>query len=410
MLPEKPAMRRPTLLMLIAISAVAPVAMNIILPSLPALQEVFNADYATIQLVLTSFLVAMALGQIVTGSISDAVGRRPVLIGGLCLYVFGTVLCASAWTIEVLVVGRFLQAMGGIAGMVLARAIVRDIYGREKSASFIGYVTMSMVLAPTFSPALGGVLHDLYGWQSIFILSALFGAAVLIYVVAKLPETHLEGRVAPRPGALLRSFASLLRVREFIGYTLVMAFSAGMYFSFIAGAPYVVVNLMGLSAGVYGTYFIAIGMVYMIGNFLSGRLAVRLGPNRMIFMGAIAAIVASLMMIAQALWAPLTPVFLFAPVMIGALANGLTLPSAMAGAISVRPDLAGAASGLSGFIQVGFGACVSYLVGRTLTTTQYPLAMVFVMCGFASVLAFALLVPRRSARPEAVALATAARK
>ncbi|MFV2091863.1 MAG: MFS transporter, partial [Hyphomicrobiales bacterium] len=237
-----------------------------------------------------------------------------------------------------------------------------------------------------------------YGWQSVFVLTALLGAVVLGYVIAVLPETHVENRVAPRPIALLRGFGRLLVLREFIGYSLVMTFSAGMYFTFIAGAPYIVVRLMGLSAAVYGAYFIIIGGFYMLGNYLSGRLAVRLGPNRMILMGCAASILAAAGMAAQALWAPFVPLALFAPVMIGALANGLVIPSAMAGAISARPDLAGAASGLSGFIQIGFGAVVSYLVGAMLTTTQTPLVVLFVVCGLASPLAFVLVNGNRSMR------------
>jgi len=182
--------RRSPLALLVLVTAIAPAALHMLVPSLPLLATVFDAPAANVQLVLTLFLAGIATGQLVYGPVSDRLGRRPVLIAGLLLFLVGTVLCGLAWSLPVLIVGRVLQAGGGCAGMVLGRAIVRDLFDRERSASAIATITMAMSLAPSISPAIGAYLAEWVGWRADFALLGAVGAAVLVLTVAKLEETH----------------------------------------------------------------------------------------------------------------------------------------------------------------------------------------------------------------------------
>jgi len=178
--------RPPPLILLVLVTAITPAALHMLVPSLPLLAAVFDGPPATVQLVLTLFLVGIATGQLIYGPVSDRFGRRPVLIAGLTLFLAGTVLCGLAWSLPVLILGRVLEACGGCAGMVLSRAIVRDIFDRERSASAIAMITMAMSLAPSLSPAVGAYLAEWAGWRADFVLLGAVGAAVLALTIAKL--------------------------------------------------------------------------------------------------------------------------------------------------------------------------------------------------------------------------------
>ena len=278
---------RPGLFILIAMSAIGPIALNIFIPSMPGLQAAFGTDYATAQLTLTFYLVSLAVSQLFLGPISDRFGRRPVFLGGMVLYIAASLGCIFATSIETLIAGRVLQAAGGCAGIVLARAIIRDLYERDKAASLIGYVTMAMVVAPMIAPALGGVLDAWGGWRSGFYLVTVLGAVVLLMAWSRLHETHHNRTVSAGFARLARNCAALLREPVFMGFTLNSAFGSGVFFSFLAGAPYIVTALMGRTPAEYGVYFIIVSLGYMFGNFLSGRFAERAGVVRMIVSGSI---------------------------------------------------------------------------------------------------------------------------
>jgi DHA1 family bicyclomycin/chloramphenicol resistance-like MFS transporter len=383
--------------LLIAVSAVSPLGINMYLPSMPGMARALGVTFTTIQLTLSLYLGAMALGQLIIGPLSDRFGRRPVLLLGLLIFVAGSVICLSAQSIGVLIFGRIVQAVGGCAGITLSRAIVRDLYGRNQVASMIAYVTMGMAVAPMIAPTIGGLLETLFGWRASFAFLIGFGGLALVFAYWRLRETHHNRAGGESVRTLLQGYGSLFRSRQFWGYTLVTSFVSAMFFAFLAGAPYVMIELLGRSPAEYGLYFALVPCGYILGNFTTGRMAATMGPNRMILAGtllSLASIAAMAALIASGL---LAPIALFGPMLFIGVANGLVLPSGIAGAVSVRPDLAGAASGLSGSFQIGFGALVAPVVGAALSATVWPLIAIMTICSLLAVTSLSLVAgPRRA--------------
>jgi DHA1 family bicyclomycin/chloramphenicol resistance-like MFS transporter len=354
---------RPSFAILVAISAVGPLALNIFMPSLPGLQDEFGVSYGIVQLTLTLYLVGMAVCQLVYGPISDRVGRRPMLLGGLTLFVGASVMAALAPSIHVLIAARLLQAVGGAAGIVLARAMVRDVFDRETSASVISYITMAFVVAPMVAPAIGGYIDVHGGWRMSFWVLAGLGGAVLGAALLHLPETHVQ-RGAPGSGmGLIQGAARLFSLPRFRGYTLVLAFTSSVFFAFLGGAPHIMIDVLGRTPMEYGLWFAIVSAGYMAGNFVSGRYTRRMGLDRMVMAGCVVTLAGGLLCFAAAITGFLSPATLFIPMCLAALGNGLTIPNGTAGAISVDPRLTGAAAGWSGFSQMACGAAASQLVG-----------------------------------------------
>lgn len=372
------------LLMLIAVAAVSPLGINLYLPSMPGMTVALGVDYAAVQFTLSVYLATVALGQLVIGPISDHYGRRPVLLGGLALFVLGSLICMLAPNIGVLNVGRVVQALGGCAGIALSRAIVRDMYGRAQAASMIGYVTMGMAVAPMIAPTIGGILEAIHGWRTSFAFLAAFGLATLVVVYIQLHETNPWRGATTGSQRLLSGYAKLFRIPVFWGYALTAGFTSAAFFAFVAGAAYIVIELMGRTPVEYGLYFGLVSLGYIIGNFCSGRFAVKIGPHRMIRLGGLLAFVSVLVMAGLYALDDMQPAFLFVPTMFVGMGNGLVLPSCIAGAVSVKPEVAGAASGLAGSLQIGFGAVVAPIVGAVVGTSAWPMIMV---TGFSTIMA-----------------------
>ena len=364
---------RPVLFaLLIAMSAMTMLGMHILLPSLPTLQTAFGADYATVQQALTFYLLALAFGQLVHGPLSDRFGRRPVVLWGMFIFFLGSLVCLLAPTIHILITGRLLQAAGGCAGLTLGRAIVRDLYAREQAASMIAYITMAMVTAPMVAPLIGGYLDVWLGWRAIFVFTAIIGALVWLALLLRLPETNASIGHATRLREMLESFAYLLKRRDFVTYALVLGFMSGSFFAFLGAGPYVVMTLMGKTPAEYGLYFLITAFAFMFGNMLAGRISIRIGIDRMIRMGWSLSITGATIQAAFVYAGTLTPLTFFAPMILMSVGQGFNLPNATAGAVSVDPTRAGAASGLAGFIQMGIGAGSSYVAGVLVADTAIP--------------------------------------
>ena len=395
--------RRPSLGILIAVTALGPMALNIFIPSMPGMVVVFGTDYGTIQLTLTLYLFGVAIAQLFMGPLSDRFGRRPVLLAGIGLFLAGSLAAALAQSVEMLIAARIVQAVGGCAGLVLGRAIVRDTHDREESASMIGYITMAMVVAPMIAPLLGGYLDHWFGWRATFFTVLGVGVIVLGLACLLLHETHHDRHLGDGPLAMLRGFPLLLRDGAFAGYALNVSFTTAVFFAFLAGAPYIMIEIMDRPTNEYGLYFMFMATSYMAGNFLSGRLSTRIGADRMILSGSLLALASVGLLTTVALTTEMTPLFLFAPVMLGGLGNGLSLPSATASAISLRPELAGTASGLTGFLQMMVGALATLLVGKLQDDTVFPMVAVMSSAAIIAFLGYGLARATLATRAAAAA-------
>lgn len=357
-------------------AAIAPLAMNVYLPSLAAIAEHFNTTAPTAQLSVSLFLAATAVMQIVCGPLSDQHGRRPVMLALLSIMLGATLVCIYAPTIEIFLAGRILQASAAV-GIVLSRAIVRDIISGDGAASMIGYVTMGMTLAPMIGPALGGILATNFGWQASFWLIFGFTAFAMVVMWFDLGETNKN-----RGGSFRQTFQSwpeLVGSHRFWGYALCCAFASGAFFAFLGAAPLIGIQYYGMSPTAFGFYFFFIAIGYMSGNFFAGRYSTKVGMNAMMMIGNLVVTAGILLAVAMVLIWPENPLAFFAPIFFMGLGNGITLPNANAGIVNVRPKIAGAASGLGGSLQIGGGAMFAALTGYGLSPQDGPFFLLVVM-------------------------------
>ena len=363
--------------------------MQSFLPALPAIVSSFEVSPGVAQLSLSLSLVAIALATLVYGPLSDRYGRRPVMFAGLLVFLGGSLLCAVAPNIEVLIVGRVVQGAGGAAGMVLARAIARDLYGPHGAANVIARLTMIMVVAPMVAPSIGGLVSDLFGWRAIF--SVVFGAGVVIAIGALilLQESHHERGEVESAVGMMRGFG-MLASPLFLCLALYPAFSSIIFFSFISGAPYLMVNVMGRPATEYGLFFVLIAGGFMCGNYIAVRYSHRVGQIPLMVSGMLLGLAGVATVAGIAAVAPLNPWTLCLPIVVTQIGQGMGMPNAQAGAISVFPHRAGTASALTGFLQMMFAATASQLVGNLQNGTPWPLLLTMAF-GVAGALTAAVL-------------------
>jgi MFS transporter, DHA1 family, multidrug resistance protein len=384
------------ILVLVVATAIGPMAMQIFLPALPIIQSGFGVSAAAAQLAFSLSAFAMAVATLFYGPVSDRFGRRPTMIGGLLVFLFGSYLCVVAGSITTLVLGRVVQAAGGCVGMVLSRAVIRDVYDRDRSATMIAYVTMAMVVAPTVSPAIGGILTEAVSWRAVFLFGGLLGLLALIAVCLDMRETAPAIGRAANLGDMLRGFSVLLRSRLFLGYAGHAAFSIAVFFGFLAAAPYVMITVFGRPPSEYGLYFIATSAAFMGGNFVAARLTRRVGLDRMVVAGSVGSLLASAAALLLALAGFWNPLALFIPMSLGAFAQGMAIPNTQAAVVSVAPHLAGSASGLAGFAQMTIAAIAAQIIGSIQDGTPYPMTIGMTLCATLALLsALGALVARR---------------
>jgi DHA1 family bicyclomycin/chloramphenicol resistance-like MFS transporter len=357
----------PHLLTLVLIAGIGALNMNIFLPSLPSMAAYFDADYAVVQLAVSAYLAVTAVLQLVIGPLSDRFGRRPVMLAAMAIFLVATLGCILAPSVEVFLACRMVQAAVA-AGMVLSRAVVRDMVEPAQAASMIGWVTMGMALVPMVGPALGGLLDQMFGWQASFAATLAFGIAVTVVVWADMGETNRQTSESFR--AQFRAYPELLSSRRFWGYSLTAAFASGAFFAFLGGGPYVASAVLGLSPAEVGLYFGLIAIGYMLGNLMSGLFAQRAGINTMMLGGSLLSSVGMVVALLLFGFGIVHPLSLFGPIFLVGLGNGLTLPSANAGIVSVRPRLAGSASGLGGSLMIGGGAMLAAITGALLAEPE----------------------------------------
>ena len=261
------------------------------IPIMPTIQQAFGVSTALTTLTFSMVLFVMAFGTLAYGTMSDRFGRKPVLMVGLALFVAGSALCAVAWNFEILIAGRLLQAIAAGCGVVLARAIARDVYGPEKLAQVIAYITTAYVLGPTLAPPIGGAISDLFGWNAVFFFATGVSLLVIVLGGAVIRETHHERRQGPGTGSLLSDYARLIRNPAFMGYALLPAFTSGAFFALAAYATFLMRDHYKGSSGEYGLYFMLLTIGFMSGNFLAGRLGNRVSSEFMVIAGSLVGLI-----------------------------------------------------------------------------------------------------------------------
>ncbi|SFL24381.1 multidrug effflux MFS transporter [Shimia haliotis] len=383
----------PNIATLILLAGVSALCMNIFLPSLPSMTEYFDTDYGVMQLSIAVYLAVNAVLQIVVGPISDKFGRRPVILWGLVIFLVATIGCIYAPNAAIFLTFRMLQAAVVVA-MVLSRAVVRDMVPADQAASMIGYVTMGMTVVPMLGPALGGVLDQYFGWQASFWMLFFAGLAVLWLTWRDLGETKSSSGLSL--AQQFREYPELLLSPRFWGFSLANGFTSGAFFAYLGGAPFVATELFGMTSAEMGIYFGAPAVGYFIGNFLSGRYSARFGVNHMVLAGcAICGMGVAISLTTFLSGNGSAEVFFGFMTLVG-IGNGLAIPNATAGALSVRPHLAGTASGLTGAIMIGGGAALSALAGALLSaeTGAFPLLILMLATSLSGLCAILLVIRR----------------
>jgi DHA1 family bicyclomycin/chloramphenicol resistance-like MFS transporter len=380
---------------LILMAGLSALTMNIFLPSLPGMAAYFDAPYALMQLSVALYLALSAVLQVLIGPISDRYGRRKVLLWSIVLFLIATVGTLLAQTATTFLIFRMAQAVIA-ACMVLSRAVVRNMVPDAQAASMIGYVTMGMSIVPMIGPVIGGVLDEAFGWHANFALLLGLGVVTLALVWADLGETATLRRVSLMDQ--MRTYPGLLRSQRFWGYVGCASFASGSFFAYLGGAPYVGNEVFGLSSSEIGILFAITAIGYAAGNFFAGRYSVRLGMNRMVLIGSIVN-VAGMGLLCLVTWAGVHSAYVFFgfTVAVG-LGNGLTLPNANAGMLSIKPELAGTASGLGGAIQIGGGAALAALAGTLLGPGASEMPLILLMLASAILALVCILAVIRRAK------------
>ncbi len=384
------------LVVLVVIAALGPGSMSMFIPALPAIQASFGVPIEVVQLSMSLSMVAMAIVTLFYGQLSDHFGRKPVLLGALAVCCIGSLMCVVAPTIWFFIVGRIFQACGATAGIVLARAMVVDVYEDDKAASVLAFVTGAMMISPLIGPPIGGLLTDLISWRANFFVIFVVAGAVAAIAWAFLTETVTHKIPLHSLRNMVTNWTSVLSVRSFWAYVLFISFLYSAFFAFLGGGPYVLTQLFGLSISQYGAYFTIIALGMMAGNFTVGYFGDRFAPRFLLIGGGLFATLSVSSSLILLLWGVWHPAAIFGPAALMAFSAGIATPTAQVGATSSVKDLAGTASGLIGFIQTIFSSIAAQSVAMAFNGTPYPMIGIMgVSCAIA-VLSIALLPPSRA--------------
>lgn len=384
-----------------ALVAVGPFSIDMYLPGLPSIAKDFGAPIASVQLTLTSFFFGIAFGQLLYGPIIDRFGRKIPLIVGLVIYIISTIGCALSYSVEALVVFRLLQSLGACAGMVISRAIVRDVFSPHEGAKVFSQIMLVMGIAPIVAPTVGGFLLTVTHWRVIFVVLGLIALATLATVWFFLQETR-----APDPGISLRlkpvfeEYLEVLKTPRFYIYTLTAGFAAAVMFSYIAGSPFVFMEIYGFSKAQYGILFgfNAAGLILasQVNNLLLNRFeSVAITK----FVAFLYLPVGLLLLAAIELNLGPYPVMVLLFLLVGGF--GFIIPNSSALSMAPFKQNAGSASALMGALQMGFGGIASAIVSLLHDGTAIPMGIVMAVCGF-----MAFVVPVMFRKHEVVAATT----
>jgi MFS transporter, DHA1 family, multidrug resistance protein len=360
-------------LLLAMLTALGPLSMDMYLPSLPDIAHVLDAPVARTQLTISSYLVGFAAGQMIYGPLSDRYGRRPVLLAAVALYLASTLACAAAQSVDLLIAARLLQGISGSGAIVLARAIVRDVYSGVQAARELSLMGSISATAPIVAPMIGGVLQAVFGWRANFFCMSAGGLIALLVAGRLLPETLRPGNRAQSLSvfSMMRGYGAVARHRGFLIYLGIITTTYAGLFAWVSGASVVLQGIYGLSSVTFGFTFALGAAGYMLGAMLATRLVVRLGLERTIAVGVVV-IAAGGLSLTLAVATGIPGLWLVAAMALYLAGVGLAMPQAMAGALTPFPDRAGTAASLMGLIQQAVAAIIAAVIGAFLVQSAWP--------------------------------------
>ncbi|MEU4254001.1 multidrug effflux MFS transporter [Amycolatopsis sp. NPDC026612] len=382
-------------LVLGGLTAFGPLSIDMYLPALPRMANDLRAADSTVQLTLTAFIVGLALGQLVLGPLSDALGRRRPLLAGLALYIVGSVLCAVSPDAGLLVAARLVQSLGAAAGIVIARATVRDLYSGTAMTKFFSTLMLVSGLAPILAPLIGGQLLTWTSWRGVFVVLTAFGALLLVVVVFFLPEPSSQ-RSPARLGPVMRTYGRLVRDRSFAGYALASGLLFAAMFAYISGSSFALQGVYGLSPQAYSVVFGVNGVGIVLTGQLNGRLVGRVPERALLLSGLLLGVLGgAAVLVSVVTHAPLAVLLVSMFLLVSSI--GLVTPNASSLALASHARSAGAASALLGVLQFVVGAVATPLVGLGGPGTAVPMAVT--MAGFAVLALTAFLALTREVTP-----------
>lgn len=367
---------KPSAALVALVTTAATLAMHIIVPALPATASDLGVSPAEIQLTITVYLVGLAVGQLLYGSLSDRFGRRPLLLMGLTLYVAGSVFSMVAAGLEALLVARVVQAIGGCGGLVLGRAMVRDGSTPEDAAGRLALLTMAMTVAPAISPAIGGLIAGWVGWRAVHLALALFGTLLALWVLIGMPESNRNRLQAPGFAVLVTGYWHLLRLPKFRNFAIGGSCSTVSIYAFLSVSPFIFVDILDRPLNEVGFYYLVIVAGATLGAVAARKISFRVEARRGAQIGNAVSLLSALAFLMIGLTGQLSLVAVVGSMTVYSFGVGIASPHAMAGSMSIEPRLIGAASSLYGFAQMALGALLTLIVSIWHDDTIMPVAIV----------------------------------
>lgn len=364
------------LTVLATITAFLPLSLHLFFPALPSVRENFATTETIANLTVSLPLFVMAFASLVYGSLSDRLGRRPVLLGSIVLFVTGSAISAMADSIWLLIAGRILQSAGGGGGLGLARSIARDVFGADRLMKVLSYLTMAYAIGPMIAAPIGGVLVDTWGWRSILISASVFGCLIATLCWFVMFETHIERNSSSSKIGFFLGYGALLSNLRFTSYVLQSGFSSAVFFTMAAASSFLMIDYLDRPASEYGMYFISFPAGFLTGSLISSQLAGRVRIETMVIIGSLVMGIGAFTQVGFILVDIITPLTIFLPGYFAIMSQGIALPSAQTGAINAAGALAGTAAGIGVFIQLFAAGTSTQIYGLVADGTPYPMALV----------------------------------
>ena len=359
---------------LVSMTFIGPLSLHLFIPAMPAVKEDFGVSTGMAQLTMSLAMLAMAFFTVAYGGLSDRFGRKRVLLGGLVLFTCGAAACMAAANLPTLLAGRILQGAGAGCGVVLARAIARDVYGQERVAQVIAYLTAAYVLGPMFAPLIGGQLTTLFGWRALFVFASVVGLVVIFAATFAVPETRTRSAAAPH--GVFTGYKSLLRRPRFVGFMLQPGLLSAAFYTQATAASFLAAEHLGVNASDIGVWFFAFPIGFMAGSFISGRIGANVSIEFMTILGGMIGVANGALLFGWLYFGGVSMAALYIPGVFVSLAQGLSMPYAQTGAMAVDAELAGSASGAVVFSQFFWPAALQQLTGMLADDSWVPMVAV----------------------------------